>query len=281
MRPAMRDPASVVGITSSITASDRPEDDASTGAPARGSLLIRFQLLDYLRAFLNSRAGWTRGGFMLCCAGAFSIWRRDVLLEAGGFSSGFTCEDIEFTFRVHERLRREKRRFRVIALPESVGLTEGPDTVKGLIYQRARWQRVVMETVWHYRRMLLNPRYGSVGWAGMPLYVVVETLAPVFEVASMLIVAAAWYLGMLDWRDFALILGAVALTHAAFTNAALLMNERTAHSYSLRALLPLMVLGVVDLFVYRPVMVAAHGKGLVDFLRGRKSWDKVARNERV
>ena len=281
MRPAMRDPASVVGITSSITAGARPEFDQAIGAPAPDDpLLIRFQVLDYIRAFLNSRAGWTRGGFMLCCAGAFSIWRRDVVIEAGGFSPRFTCEDIEFTFRVHERLRREQRSFRVIALPESVGLTEGPGTIKGLIYQRARWQRVVMETVWHYRRMLLNPRYGSVGWAGMPLFIVVEALAPVFELASILLAAPAWLLGVLEWRDFALILGAVALAQAAFTNAALLMNERTAHSYSLRTLLQLMFLGMVDLLLYRPVMIAAHGKGLVDFLRGKKSWDKVARNGR-
>jgi cellulose synthase/poly-beta-1,6-N-acetylglucosamine synthase-like glycosyltransferase len=280
MRPVLRDPASIVGVTSNITVTGRPEHEP-TGAPAADDrLFMRFQLLDYIRAFLGSRLGWTRGNFMLCCAGAFSIWRRDVVVEAGGFSPAFTCEDIEFTFRVHERLRRERRSFRVIALPESVGRTEGPDTIRGLIGQRARWQRVILETVWHYRRMLLNRRYGSVGWAGMPLYLVVEVLAPVFELASIPITAAAWYLGMLDWRDFALILGAVALTHAAFTNAALLMDERTAHRYSLRTLLQFMVLGVLDLFVYRPVMIAAHGKGLVDFLRGRKSWDKAARNRR-
>jgi len=46
---------------------------------------------------------------MLCAVGAFQIWRRDVLEEVGGYSRTFTCEDIELTFRVHEKFLREGR----------------------------------------------------------------------------------------------------------------------------------------------------------------------------
>jgi cellulose synthase/poly-beta-1,6-N-acetylglucosamine synthase-like glycosyltransferase len=64
-----------------------------------------------------------------------------------------------------------------VTLLESGGRTEGPDTVRTLISQRARWQRVITETVWHYRGMLLNPRYGTAGLIGTPYYVLVEVLA--------------------------------------------------------------------------------------------------------
>jgi len=279
MRFVMRDPALVVGVTGHITVTRRPEHGAGAAA-ADDHLLTRFQQLDYIRAFLNNRLGWSHGGFMLCSAGVFAVWRRDLFVEAGGFSREFTCEDIEFTFRVHERLRRERRAYRIVAMPVPVGRTECPDTIRCLISQRARWQRVTIEAVWHYRRMLFNPRYGSVGWAGMPFYLVVEVLAPVFEVASMIVVPAALAVGMLDWRPFALLLGTAALTNSAFTNAGLLMNEQAAHSYPMRELFRLMLLGVADLFLYRPLLVAAHTKGLVDYLRGRKSWDKFPRNGR-
>jgi poly-beta-1,6-N-acetyl-D-glucosamine synthase len=279
MRRVMHDPASIVGVTSNVTISRHPERENGSAAPAANDpLLTRFQLLDYLRSFLNNRLGWTRGNFMLCASGAFSIWRRDVLVDAGGFSRNLTCEDIELTFRVHERLRRQGRRFRVIALPESVGHTEGPDTIRRLVSQRARWQRAITETFWHYRRMLLNPRYGSVGWIGTPFYLIVEVLAPVFAVAALLAAPAAWLLGVLDWRAFLLILGAMALTNGMFTNAALLMHERVSHSHPVGDLIRLMLLGAADLFVYRPVLCFAQVKGLIDFFRGRKSWDKFARN---
>jgi len=271
-----------VGVTGHVTVTRRPEHDAGADAAAADDhVLTRFQQLDYIRAFLNNRLGWSHGGFMLCSAGVFAVWRRDLFVEAGGFSREFTCEDIEFTFRVHERLRREQRTYRVLATPARIGRTEGPDTIRRLISQRARWQRVTIETVWHYRRMLFNPRYGSVGWAGTPFYLIVEVLAPVFEVASAIVVPAAWALGVVDWRGFALLLATAALMTSALTNAGLLMNEQAAHSYLLRDLVRLMLLGVADLFFYRPLLVAAHAKGMVDCLRGRKSWDKFPRNGRT
>ena len=44
----------------------------------------------------------------------------------GGWSRDYTCEDIELTFRVHEVLRQQGRPYRVVCLPDRVGVTEGP-----------------------------------------------------------------------------------------------------------------------------------------------------------
>jgi hypothetical protein len=41
-----------------------------------------------------------------------------------------------------------------------------------------------------------------------------------------------------------------------------------------------MLLGPVDLVAYRPILLVAQAKGLVDFLRRVKSWDKFERNNR-
>ena len=146
---------------------------------------MAYQHMDYLRAFFNNRLAWSRLGFMLCAVGAFQIWRRDVLEEVGGYARNFTCEDIELTFRVHEKFRREGRDYEIHCLPDNVGTTEGPDTVRKLVSQRERWQRVINETVWHYRQMWFRPRYGSVGLLGAPFYLFTEVLAPVFEVLAM------------------------------------------------------------------------------------------------
>ncbi len=245
------------------------------------SALTNFQLLDYMRAFINNRIGWSRWNFMLCSVGAFAVWRRDVVEELGGFSGAFTCEDIEFTFRVHERFRREGRPYRIVALPESVGRTEGPDSIGHLVSQRARWQRVITETVWHYRRMMFNRTYGSVGLVGVPYYLLVEVLAPIFQVLSVVIVPIAWWAGTLVLRDVVLMLAVTAFANGILTNLAILFHDRGERAYAPRDLVRLMVLGVLDLFAYRPVLIYAQAKGLVDFLRGDKAWHKFARNRRV
>jgi cellulose synthase/poly-beta-1,6-N-acetylglucosamine synthase-like glycosyltransferase len=282
MRLAIQDPARVLGVTSQIGLSSRPELSRQADGRVRvdRNLLTAYQVLDYLRAFVSNRLAWSRWNYMLCTVGAFAIWRRDVVLELGGFSSDFTCEDIEFTFRVHERFRRTGTPYRIHSLPDTVGITEGPNTIARLVSQRARWQRVIIETVWHYRRMLGNRRYGTVGLVGMPYYVLAEVLAPIVQVLALLTIPLAAASGLLRWDEFARFLAVLALGSAVFTNAAILLQDRTLRSFAASDLPFLILIGPFDLFLYRPIIFYAQFKGFVDFLRGDRSWHKFARNRR-
>ncbi len=289
MRLVLQDPANVLAVTSHLSITSHPEqgDTESRGRKAVDhSLLMNFQHLDYVRSFYNTRLAWTRLNFMLCTVGAFHIWRRDLLLELKGFSTDFTCEDIELTFRVHERFRRRGIPYRILCLPDHVGVTEGPARVRSLLSQRARWQRVIMETVWHYRRMLFNPRYGTVGLLGTPFYLISEVLAPVFEALSlaMLVVAAAT--GLLDPLMLLLVLVTIAFVNATLTSAALALDDLSSRAYAARRytkadLARLLLLGPIDLFLYRPILVCARLKGAWEFLRRDTSWHKFERNERA
>ncbi len=283
MRLAMRDPEHVVAVTSYIAISLAPERQQDFPLGRRvvdRSLLSNFQHLDYLRSFMNNRLAWTRLGFMLCTVGAFHIWRRDVLEEVGGFSADFTCEDIEMTFRVHELSAREDRGWRIVALADAVATTEGPGTFRTLIKQRARWQRVILETVWHYRRMFCNPRYGIVGIVGVPFYVLTEVLAPVFEVLAVVVIALAVWLGLLDVTQFILGLAIMSTVTGIFSNSAILIDDHTGRSHRISSLVRLMLVAPFDLFLYRPILIWARVRGTWDFMRGRRDWDKFERNPR-
>lgn len=284
MRLVMRDPARVVGVTSTIAISFEPEvtyDQKPGSRTLDRSLLSNLQHLDYLRSFLNNRLAWSRLRFMLCTVGAFHIWRRDLLEEVGGFSSEFTCEDIEMTFRVHEKLLREGRPYEILSMPETVATTEGPARLRGLVKQRARWQRVIMETVVHYRRMFGNKRYGTVGVVGVPFYMITEIVAPFFEAASIITFVVAAWLGVVSWPTFAVILGLMAFSTATLTSVAVLLQDRTARDYPLRALARMILVAPFDLFLYRPVLMWARARGTWDYIRGRKDWDKFERNLRT
>jgi cellulose synthase/poly-beta-1,6-N-acetylglucosamine synthase-like glycosyltransferase len=284
MRLVMPDPSRVVGVTSHVTLHSRPEHvtrDEQGRMRIDRNVLITYQLLDYLRAFVWARAAWSRSNYMLCSVGAFAIWRRDLVLELGGFSPQFTCEDIEFTFRVHEHFRRSGKPYRVQALAEAVGITEGPTSIRALVSQRARWQRVIDETVWHYRRMLCNPRYGTVGFLGMPYYLFAEVLAPIFQVLALLILPVAAYAGLLEPVECLQMLAVVALGSAAFTCAAVLLQDRYRRTFAVGDLAYLLMLAPLELFVYRPLIVWAQCKGTIDFLLGDRRWNKFERNPRA
>jgi cellulose synthase/poly-beta-1,6-N-acetylglucosamine synthase-like glycosyltransferase len=218
---------------------------------------------------------------MLCTVGAFHIWRRDVLEEVGGFSRDFTCEDIEMTFRVHEKFLREGRPYEILCVPETVATTEGPARIRGLVKQRARWQRVIMETLVHYRRMFGNPRYKTVGMIGVPFYMVTEVIAPLFELTSVLTFAIAAWLGVVSWIQFGVILGLMAFATATLTSLAVLLADRTARDHTFPSVLRLILVAPLDLFFYRPILMWARARGTWDYLRGRRDWDKFERNVRA
>ncbi len=282
MRHVLHDPAHVLGATSHVAISATPEnvDPDADGLPLEPDLFNNFQHIDYLRSFMNARLGWTRLNFMLCAVGPFSIWRRDTLVELGGFSGAFTCEDIEITFRVHERERREKREYQILSLPYTVGHTEGPDRIRHLVSQRARWQRVIMETVWHYRRMFLNPRYGAVGMLGVPFYLLAEVVAPFFELLAILTTVAALVLGVFSLWEMLLFLGSISFGTAAFSSAALFLSDVGGPEYRFRDLVRLALLGPLEIVLYRPWLTLARLVGTWGFFRGDKSWNKFERNAR-
>jgi poly-beta-1,6-N-acetyl-D-glucosamine synthase len=284
MRLALADPQRVVGVTGHVAISERPEQatDPDTGARTVDRRpLLAYQHLDYLRSFFNHRLGWTHLNTMLCAVGAFQIWRRDLLEELGGFSTAFTCEDIELTFRIHERLRRERRPYAIVSLTDTVGVTEGPDTTRKLISQRERWQRVILETVVAYRGMLFRRRYGSVGLIGVPFFILSEVIAPLFESLALAAAIAGIPLHSLAAGETAAMLAALAFANALFSAASVVLEDRASHAYPLPDLVRLMLLGPLELILYRPLIYWARAKGTWRYLRGDKSWHKFERNARL
>ena len=284
MRFPMTDPARVVGVTSQIQTASRPEKVLAMPAGERRvdrSLLSLYQHLDFVRAFINNRLAWSKLGFMLCSPGGFQIWRRDVLEEVGGYSTEFTCEDIELTFRVHEKFRRERRDYVIHCLPDTVGITECPTAVGKLVSQRERWQRVINETVFHYRRMWFNRQYGSVGMVGSPFYLVTEVLSPFIELLGLASLVAAVMLGVFDLQIFLVVVAAMAFVNAALTAGAILLDDVQSRLYRVRDLARLLFWAPFDLILYRPIITWARLKGTWGFLRGDKSWERFERNTRA
>ncbi len=281
MRLVLRDPARVVGLTSQIVVTTHPElPYKKTPGLIESTLLHNFQHLEYLRSFLNTRLAWSRMNSMVCTSGAFMLYRRDVLEEVGGYSPDFSCEDIELTFRVHEHFLRLGRPYRILSMPEPVARTEGPDRIRSLTSQRARWQRVMLETAWHYRRMAFNPRYGPFGMVAFPFCILSEVLAPFVELIALATLAVAALLGEVNWAEYGLVVGVMSLAIATLTVSAIRLEDAGTRSYRFADLVWLIVLSPLELIVYRPILFWAHLRGAFGFFRGDKRWERFDRNLR-
>ena len=74
------------------------------------SWLARAQVVEYLRSFLIGRTGWASMGTLLLISGAFGVYRRDVVIEAGGLDPDSIGEDFELCLRVHKMMRDQRPR---------------------------------------------------------------------------------------------------------------------------------------------------------------------------
>lgn len=147
-----------------------------------GRWLPRVQVVEYLRAFMIGRSGWSRLGGLLIISGAFGLFRRDVVTELGGLATDCIGEDAELVVRLHRWLGDNRVDGRVVFVSEPVAWTEAPERLAVLRRQRRRWHRGLAEILERHRGMLLRPRYGMVGVVSMPWFVLFELLAPFVEV---------------------------------------------------------------------------------------------------
>ncbi|MFF0159487.1 glycosyltransferase [Streptomyces sp. NPDC005263] len=162
------------------------------------NLLGRVQAVEYLRGFFLGRTGWSKVGGLLIIAGAFGLFRRDAVVAAGGMDPDCIGEDAELVVRLHRHMRDQGRAYRIVFVTEPISWSEAPSKLKVLARQRRRWHRGLTEILLKHRRMIGNPRYGRVGLLALPFYVLFELLAPVVELAGLVLVPLGVLLGAVN-----------------------------------------------------------------------------------
>lgn len=241
--------------------------------------LVRVQVVEYLRAFLMGRTGWSRLGGLVVISGAFGIFRRDLVVQIGGMATDTIGEDAELVVRLHHHLRERKQDYRVIFVAEPVSWSEAPSSLKVLGRQRRRWHRGIAEILGKHRRMILNPRYGRIGLIALPYYVVFELLAPFVELAALVLVPLGLWADAVDF-DFAWRFALVAYGYGLLISLiSLFIEEVSFHRYPRWTdLLRGVAAAIIENFGYRQILAAWQVFGAAGAWRGRKAvWGAMQR----
>ncbi|HEU5223772.1 MAG TPA: glycosyltransferase [Candidatus Lumbricidophila sp.] len=281
VRPFVNDPERVVAAGGVIRAANdcTVERGRITQVRMPRRWLPRIQVMEYLRAFQLGRAGWGQLDAMILISGAFGVFRRDVMVELGGLDADCIGEDFEFVLRMHRYLREQKRDFRVVFVAEPVSWTEVPSTMKVLAQQRRRWHRGLWEVLWKHRVMFANPKYGRIGMLAVPFYWLFELIAPILELAGLVLVPLGLVFGLAQ-PGYVLAFLTVAYLYSMFvTLAALTIEEFSFHRYPrARDRLVAIAATVFENFGYRQLTAVWRLQGLVAALRGTKQvWGEMTR----
>ncbi|MFA5885489.1 MAG: glycosyltransferase [Acidimicrobiia bacterium] len=236
------------------------------------------QVLEYLRAFLGGRIGWSRIGMLLIISGAFGLFRRDVVVAAGGYDTTTVGEDAELVVRLHRYRRERGEPCRITFFPDPICWTEAPATFRVLTRQRDRWQRGLIEMMWRHRVMFAKPRYGRLGMVAVPYYVVFEMFGPLVEALGYVAIVVSAALGLVPPVFTALILGLAVTYGLILSFGAVLMEERAYRRYpGGRDLRHLIAAAMLENFGYRQYMVIVRARAWWTFFRKQGGWGEMTR----
>jgi cellulose synthase/poly-beta-1,6-N-acetylglucosamine synthase-like glycosyltransferase/peptidoglycan/xylan/chitin deacetylase (PgdA/CDA1 family) len=225
------------------------------------NVVTRWQALEYVTQIGLERSASALLDAVMVIPGACAAWRREAVLQAGGYSNATLAEDCDLTLMLHQH------GWRVAQADHAIAYTEAPETVDALLKQRVRWMYGTLQAIWRHRSMLLRPRFGWLGMLVMPMAAVTLLVPLVFTpLIAVVLVQMLLDQGLLHvlayFGMFSLIYGALAAV------AVVLMRERPAH------------LLMVPLYrvIYEPLRAYLLYASLGTALRGiRLGWNKLAR----
>jgi len=177
-----------------IAALVKPLADPQVGAVAgnakvgnRINLVTRWQAVEYVTSQNIDRRAFSLLNCITVVPGAIGAWRKELILQSGGFSSETLAEDQDLTMTILER------GWRIAYADKATAYTEAPDTLGGLAKQRFRWSFGTLQCAWKHNYALLRPKYGLFGFVGLANIWIFQLLFPfISPVADLMFL---WSLG--------------------------------------------------------------------------------------
>jgi cellulose synthase/poly-beta-1,6-N-acetylglucosamine synthase-like glycosyltransferase len=280
------------------------ENNLISSAKMPKKLLILWQIIEYISTFMVARIGLSKINSLLIMSGAFSVYRKSDLQSVGGFLTRINnhqyilqhlgkekqtiTEDMEIVLRLWKYYRTKKKKAKVVFQPGPVCWTEAPEKYSQLYKQRKRWHQGLSETIWLYKEMIFEPKYGVTGMFAMPYYFFFELLSPLIKTIAVIILPVLMTLGIINQSWVLLFVASTILMYTLIMssitviieNWSIKQNSVNREALRYKTLLDWLILlgsGIIANFTYSFYRMFAQLHGMFNFLLKRHNWQKFER----
>lgn len=248
------------------------------------SRLARLQTIEYNRAFMAGRLGWAYLKSLLIISGAFGLFKKERVIEAGGYltSSGkyqkdTVGEDMELVVRLSRLMHEKRQNFQIGYAFNANCWTEVPEDIKSLKSQRLRWHRGLIDILSFHKGMLFNPRYGRTGTVALPYFLIFEVIGPLIEIQGYAMIVLAYFLGILSLHIALLLFISTILAGLLISVSSLLIAEKDVKYLRYRDIAVLIVYAVLENFGPRQMFSLWRVGGFISMLKNSQGWGKLER----
>lgn len=241
-------------------------------------MVERFQIIEYFRSFLSGRISWALTSSMLVVSGAFGLFKKQVVIDCGGYKNNTVGEDMEIIVRLHHYLRKNREKYRMLFLEDAVCWTQGPMSFHDLRSQRRRWQVGLMDSLLSHKAMTLNPRYGVIGLFAVPYSWLFEWLGALVEVLGYVVIPLSLILGILSPINFFLFLVLAMGLGIILSLGGLILEQTSNKGYmSAKQCLSLAKYAMLENVGYRQYVSLCRAEGILRYGQMRNTWGKIQR----
>lgn len=236
-----------------------------------------FQSYEYVRNFL-SRYAWMGQEGLLLISGAFAAFRREAVIEVGGFDPDCMVEDYELIHRLYRHAADSGQHWTVRVVGAALASTDAPASPMAFLRQRRRWFGGFLQTQHWNRDMVGNPHYGKLG-TRMLVVKALDTVQPIYGMAAFFILIALVATGRFFLAvPVLLIMVAKIAVDLTFHLWSLGIYKRWTGQRKGLELGPALLASFAEPFSFQLLRHAGAIWGWFAFLSGRERW---VRNERT
>lgn len=251
----------------------------------RLNVFTKWQAIEYITSQNLDRRANAVLNAVTVVPGAVGAWRKQAVVDAGGYLTDTLAEDMDLTFR----LRRAG--WRIETDTEALGYTEAPDTLKAFFKQRFRWSYGTLQCLVKHRSALL--RHGWFGAFALPTMWIFnfgfQLLGPLVDLQLLYALGhflVVWITQGLLRQDWQPLPGASQLLlQTAFFYALFFLVELAGAILAFwmdRERLRLLVWLFWQRFGYRQIMYVVGWKAVLRAIAGmRQGWGKLERKGTV
>ena len=162
----------------------------------RVNLVTRWQALEYITSQNMDRRAFASLNCITVVPGAVGAWRKDLLVEAGGFPADTLAEDQDLTLGIR------RLGYKIGYEEAAIAWTEAPHDLRSLAKQRFRWSYGTLQCMWKHGDALFRPRYGALGFIAMPNVWIFQILFPLISpVMDLMLLYTLIALGFDRWQQ--------------------------------------------------------------------------------
>jgi cellulose synthase/poly-beta-1,6-N-acetylglucosamine synthase-like glycosyltransferase/peptidoglycan/xylan/chitin deacetylase (PgdA/CDA1 family)/spore germination protein YaaH len=160
----------------------------------RINLLTAWQALEYITSQNLDRRAFSLLNCITVVPGSVGAWRRQAVIEAGGFSNRTLAEDTDLTFEILLGGGR------VVYDDTALAYTEAPDKIKNFLLQRFRWMYGTLQAVWKHKGIFMRLKGGSLGLFAIPNILIFQVFFPF--ISPLIDLALIFSLVWISWERY-------------------------------------------------------------------------------